>query len=55
MAKIETDSSGVKVTPKGEREARWETHLANYKAKNPVKFAAKKARGEFDKIPDSFK
>lgn len=38
-----------------DREARWAAHVANYEKKNPVKFAAKKARGEFDKIPDSFK
>ena len=37
-----------------DREARWENLLVEYEKKNPVKFAAKKARGEFDKIPDNF-
>lgn len=40
---------------KGEREARWEAHVANYKKENPVKAAAKEKNGEFSKIPDSFK
>lgn len=37
------------------REAAWEKLLAKYEAQNPVKFAAKKALGAFDKIPASFK
>jgi hypothetical protein len=36
------------------REIAWEAHLASYEKKNPKKFAVKKARGEFDKIPASF-
>lgn len=40
---------------KSEREARWEKHVANYMKENPVKGAAKEARGEFKVIPDSFK
>lgn len=41
--------------PKSDRQARFDAHVANYMKANPVKGAAKKARGEFDKIPDSFK
>lgn len=36
------------------RQAKWEAFLKGYAIKNPVKYAAKKARGEFDKIPDTF-
>lgn len=36
------------------RQANWEQHLAAYKAKNPVKFAAKEKAGQFDSIPDTF-
>ena len=42
-------------TPKSERQARWEAYVENYAKKNPVKHAAKKANGEFDTIPASFK
>lgn len=38
-----------------ERESRWLAHLAKYQAANPVKFASKKANGEFDEIPLTFK
>lgn len=41
--------------PVSDREARWKKYVEAYVAKNPVKGAAKKARGEFDKIPDSFR
>jgi hypothetical protein len=41
--------------PKGEREARWEGFLVKYKTESPVKYQLKKDRGEFDKIPSSFK
>lgn len=41
--------------PKGAREARWAKFLEDYKVLNPVKFASKKANGEFDSIPDTFK
>ena len=36
------------------REIAWEAHLAAYEKKNPKKYAEKKAKGEFDKIPASF-
>lgn len=51
---INLNDTGVvkKVAP--EREARWEKYLSNYEVKNPVKFASKKANGEFDTIPASF-
>jgi hypothetical protein len=56
MAK-EKATAEVEVAPaqKGEREARWESFLAKYKAESPVKYQLKKDRGEFDKIPGSFK
>lgn len=41
-------------TKKSAREIRWEQFLERYQVQNPVKFAAKKANGEFDKIPASF-
>lgn len=50
MAEKET----VKKVEKSEREIRWDAHVAAYLAANPEKGAAKKARGEFDKIPESF-
>lgn len=37
-----------------DREQRWADHLAAYEKVNPEKYVAKKAAGEFDKIPDSF-
>lgn len=37
------------------REKRWEEFLERAKIQNPVKFAEKEARGEFSKIPESFK
>ena len=40
---------------KSDREVRFEAHLAKYKVANPVKYAQKEARGEFAKIPVSFK
>lgn len=39
---------------KSVREELWERYLANYAESNPVKFAEKKERKEFDKIPPSF-
>lgn len=33
----------------------WLKFVANYATKNPVKYAQKKANGEFDKIPANFK
>ena len=47
-------SKEEKVTEKTLREKQWDFLLAEYEKKNPVKFAAKKKAGEFDKIPDSF-
>jgi len=46
--------------PADSREARWRAHVARAEAQAEKfgtmdKFKAKKARGEFDKIPDSFK
>lgn len=43
------------VSPKNARQERWEKHLETYKARNPVKFATKEKRGEFDSIPESFR
>lgn len=37
-----------------ERQAAWDKHLADYAESNPVKFAAKKEAGQFDRIPDGF-
>lgn len=51
MAKEEKETA-PKVDP---RKERWEAHQKAYAIKNPVKFAAKKAAGHFDKIPDTFK
>lgn len=42
-------------TKKDERAERWEALLAEYEKRNPKKFAAKKAAGQFDKIPANFK
>lgn len=36
------------------RAERWAAHEKAYAIANPVKYAAKKAAGHFDKIPDSF-
>jgi hypothetical protein len=36
------------------RQVRWDEHVANYAKANPTKYAAKKARGEFDTIPANF-
>lgn len=40
--------------PKGDRQARWEKHLENYKVQNPVRYARLEADGELDSIPESF-
>jgi len=51
----EVVSEEVVVEPTNkEQKARWTAFLDRYQAQNPVKFAVKKANGEFDKIPDSF-
>lgn len=39
---------------KTDREARYEAFVARYAKQNPEKYEAKKAAGQFDKIPDSF-
>jgi len=56
MAKIETNKAGLAPVEgvQGVREQLWAEFLANYKAKNPVKFAAKDAVGAFKVIPASF-
>ena len=41
--------------PKTAREIRWAQHVEGYAAASPIKFAAKKARGEFDTVPATFK
>jgi len=38
-----------------DRQARWDALVEAYAIQNPVKYAAKKEAGQFDKIPDSFK
>ncbi len=43
-----------KKAEKSDREMRWEALLESYKLRNPLKYEAKMARGEFSKIPDSF-
>ena len=40
--------------PKDARQERWDALLEAYAKQNPVKYAAKKERGEFDKIPADF-
>lgn len=50
IEKVEEESKVL--TP---REIAFNKLVANYAIANPVKYAAKKARGEFDKIPDTFK
>ncbi len=53
---VKINDEGIEAdAPKGARELRWQKFLENYAQKNPVKFASKKANGEFDSIPDSFK
>jgi hypothetical protein len=39
---------------KDPRQDAWDAYVEKYMKSNPTKGAAKKARGEFDKIPDSF-
>lgn len=64
-----SDNGVVPEEVKGAREARWEAFLKNYEAKNPVKYAQKRATkfvdefsgvertkaDEFATIPASFK
>jgi len=53
MAK-ELENKEEKKAVKSERAKRWEAYVAAYAEHNPTKYAAKKARGEFDTIPDLF-
>lgn len=39
---------------KDPRQDAWNDYVENYIKSNPEKGTAKKARGEFDKIPDTF-
>lgn len=39
---------------KSDLEVRFKAFLEKYKEQNPEKFAIKEAKGEFNKIPDSF-
>ncbi len=48
------DIEKVEKKEKTPREIRWEKFLESYAVNNPVKFASKKANGEFDHIPASF-
>jgi hypothetical protein len=51
-----TEKTEEKVDKKVDaRQKAWEAFLAKYEKENPVKFASKKDRGEFDKIPANFK
>lgn len=49
------DTEGNKKEEKTDRQIRWENLLERYKAQSPEKYKIKKERGEFNKIPDSFK
>jgi len=40
--------------PVSDLEARWAAFLDRYEKQNPEKFAVKKARGELDRVPESF-
>jgi len=51
MAKGEKEVKEVRIDP---RQERWDALVQAYAIKNPVKYAAKKAAGQFDKIPDTF-
>lgn len=51
-AKLAAEAEAKKILPG--RDKRWKEHLDRYEKSNPLKFAAKKAGGEFDKIPDTF-
>lgn len=53
--KVVADETVVEETVSNkELKARWEAFLERYQEQSPVKYAEKKARGEFDKIPDGF-
>lgn len=42
------------VTPVDPRQEAWDAFLAKAEKANPTKFAARKAAGELEKIPDNF-
>lgn len=50
----EVQEEVVVAKPTDERSIRWNKFVESYKVINPVKYAIKKANGEFDKIPDHF-
>lgn len=51
-----TEKTEEKVDKKVDpRQSAYDALLAKYEKENPVKFAVKKARGEFDEIPATFK
>lgn len=54
MAKSKENEVEVVEAVKTERELRWDAFLAKAEKENPVKFAVKKAKGAFDKIPELF-
>lgn len=43
-----------KVVKTSAKSLRWEKFLKDYALRNPVKFAEKKAKGEFKVIPENF-
>lgn len=59
MAKDKKDLEEINQESKpsvpNDRNTRWQAFLEKAKVQNPVKFALKEAKGEFTKIPDSFK
>ena len=55
MVKKEEKIEKVEEEVTDSRQSAWEAFLVKAEKANPVKFAAKKAKGEFDKIPVSFK
>jgi len=54
VASLEEVIQEAAEAPMTPREARWKQYVANYKLSNPVKGAAKEARGEFKEVPLSF-
>lgn len=44
----------VKEVDNKELKVVWEAFLERYQEQNPVKYAEKKARGDFDQIPEGF-
>lgn len=55
MAKEINEVKPTEKKAKSAREERWDAYVQAYAISNPVKFASKKERGEFDTIPESFK